>query len=152
MDEIKFNHVTPIQLRFNDFDALGHVNNSVYLSFYDLGKTTYFQQVLPDVVISREVGMVIADIHVSFMLPVYPGENVAVETAVVEIRNKSFRLFQQLVDMDTKEVKCVCHTVMVCYDAKTKSTRTVSDTWRKAMADFEGNDALLNAPEASLKD
>lgn len=152
MDEIKFNHVTPIQLRFNDFDALGHVNNSVYLSFYDLGKTTYFQQVLPDVVISREVGMVIADIHVSFMLPVYPGENVAVETAVVEIRNKSFRLFQQLVDMDTKEVKCVCHTVMVCYDAKTKSTRTVSDAWRKAMADFEGNDALLNAPEASLKD
>ena len=33
MDTIKFKHITPIQLRFNDFDALGHVNNSVYFSF-----------------------------------------------------------------------------------------------------------------------
>lgn len=143
MEEIKFKHLTPIQLRFNDFDALGHVNNSVYLSFYDLGKTEYFIQVLPDVQLNREVGMVIADIHVSFLLPVYPGENVAVETAVVEVGNKSFRLFQQLIDVETKEVKCICKTVMVCFDAKTKTTRPISPEWRKALAGFEDNPALL---------
>jgi len=143
MDNIKFNHTTPIQLRFNDFDALGHVNNSVYFSFYDLGKTSYFNVVLPEVIVSREIGMVIANIQVSFLLPVYPGENVAVETAVVEIGNKSFKLFQQLIDVDTNEVKCICHTVMVCFDANTKTTRPISDNWRKAMADFEGNPELL---------
>jgi len=31
---------------------------------------------------------------------------------------------------------------MVCYDAKTKTSRYVSDDWRKAMADFEGNPEL----------
>ena len=143
MDKIKFNHTTPIQLRFNDFDALGHVNNSVYFSFYDLGKTTYFDEVMPDVSASKEVGVVIGNIQVSFLLPVYPGENVAVETAVVEIGNKSFKLLQQLIDLDTNEVKCVCHTVMVCFDAKTKTTRAISDEWRKAMAEFEGNPELL---------
>jgi acyl-CoA thioester hydrolase len=142
MDKIKFYHTTPIQLRFNDFDALGHVNNSVYFSFYDLGKTSYFNEVLPEVSISKEVGVVIANIQVSFLLPVYPGENVAVETAVVEIGNKSFKLLQQLIDIDTNEVKCVCHTVMVCFDAKTKSSHPISGEWRKAMADFEGNPEL----------
>jgi len=142
MDNIKFNHTTPIQLRFNDFDALGHVNNSVYFSFYDLGKTSYFDEVVPGATSSKEVGVVIANIQVSFLLSVYPGENVAVETAVVEIGNKSFKLLQQLIDVDTKEVKCICQTVMVCFDAKTKSSHPISDGWRKAMADFEGNPEL----------
>lgn len=142
MDNIKFNHTTPIQLRFNDFDALGHVNNSVYFSFYDLGKISYFNEVIPDVSTSKEVGVVIGHIEVSFLLPVYPGENVAVETAVVEIGNKSFKLLQQLIDVVTNEVKCVCQTVMVCYDAKAKTTRPISAEWRKAMADFEANPEL----------
>ena len=142
MDNIIFHHLIPIQLRFNDFDALGHVNNSVYLSFYDLGKTDYFSQVLPDFDANKEVGVVIADIHVSFLLPVYPGENVGVETAVVEIGHKSFKLLQQLIDLDSKEVKCVCHTVMVCFDGKTKTTNPVPDFWRKAISKFESNPAL----------
>ena len=143
MENIKFYHTTPIQLRFNDFDALGHVNNSVYFSFYDLGKTTYFNQVIPDISDSKEVGVVIANIQVSFLVSVYPGENVAVETAVVEIGNKSFKLLQRLIDLETNEVKCICQTVMVCYDAKTRSSHPISDAWKKAMAEFEGNPELL---------
>ena len=144
MDNIKFKHTTPIQLRFNDFDALGHVNNSIYFSFYDLGKTTYFNEVLPDVNVNSEVGVVIGHKEVSFLLPVYPGEKVSVETAVVEMGNKSFKLLQHLIDMETKEVKCICRTVMVCFDAKTKTTREISDKWKKAMADYEDNPELLN--------
>lgn len=44
MEEIVFHHALPIQLRFNDVDKFGHVNNTVYFSFYDLGKTEYFVQ------------------------------------------------------------------------------------------------------------
>jgi acyl-CoA thioester hydrolase len=143
MERLNFKHTVPIQLRFNDFDALGHVNNSVYFSFYDLGKTTYFKDVIPNMSSNKEVGVVIANIQVNFILPVYPNENVAVQTAVVEIGNKSFKLFQQLIDVDTNEVKCICQTVMVGFDAKTKATRTISDDWKKAMIDFEGRGDIV---------
>ena len=43
MEEIVFHHALPIQLRFNDVDKFGHVNNTVYFSFYDLGKTEIFR-------------------------------------------------------------------------------------------------------------
>lgn len=145
MERLNFKHTVPIQLRFNDFDALGHVNNSVYFSFYDLGKTTYFNDVIPNMSSNKEVGVVIANIQVNFILPVYPNENVAVQTAVVEIGNKSFKLFQQLIDVDTNEVKCICQTVMVGFDAKTKATRTISADWKKAMIDFEGRGDLVKA-------
>ena len=49
MEEIVFHHALPIQLRFNDVDKFGHVNNTVYFSFYDLGKTEYFASVCPGV-------------------------------------------------------------------------------------------------------
>ena len=147
MERLKFKHTIPIQLRFNDFDTLGHVNNSVYFSFYDLGKTSYFSEVMPDIVSSKDVGVVIANIQVSFLLPVYPNENVAVQTTVVEIGNKSFKLFQQLIDVDTNEVKCICQTVMVGFDAKTKATKPISDEWRKAMTDFEGRGDLSKVSE-----
>ena len=45
-ENIKYHHQLPIQLRFNDVDRYGHVNNNAYFSFYDLGKVDYFNLVL----------------------------------------------------------------------------------------------------------
>ena len=41
-----FKCTTPLQLRFNDVDALGHVNNSVYFQFFDQGRLTTQVQTL----------------------------------------------------------------------------------------------------------
>ena len=35
-------HTLPLQLRFNDVDMMGHVNNAVIMEFFDLGKSHYF--------------------------------------------------------------------------------------------------------------
>ena len=34
-----FRHVLPIQIRFNDVDKFGHVNNTVYFQFYDTARS-----------------------------------------------------------------------------------------------------------------
>lgn len=34
----EFRYQTDLQIRFSDVDVLGHVNNTIYLSFYDTGK------------------------------------------------------------------------------------------------------------------
>ena len=39
--EFEFRHRQPVQIRFNDIDIFGHLNNSVYLQFMDLGKAEY---------------------------------------------------------------------------------------------------------------
>lgn len=40
-----FKHVTPLQLRFSDLDRLGHVNNVIYLTYFELGRINYFNAV-----------------------------------------------------------------------------------------------------------
>ena len=107
MEEIQFNHTLPIQLRFNDVDKFGHVNNTVYFSFYDLGKTEYFASVCPDVDWEKD-GIVVVHIEANFLAQIYGSDHIAVQTAVTEIGTKSFHLAQRVIDTETQEVKCVC--------------------------------------------
>ena len=56
--EYPFRHETPAQLRFNDFDMLGHLNNSIYVTLLDLGKSHYFTDVMPSRIDWKRVNIV----------------------------------------------------------------------------------------------
>lgn len=138
--EIDYKHTLPIQIRFNDVDAQGHVNNSIYFTFYDLGKTTYFQHVMAWNPEDIKVGAVIAHAEVDFLSPLRAHEPVAVQTAVSEVGNKSFNLMQRLINSDTQEVKCVCFSVMVAFDVTTQQAVGIPEEWKEAFSIFEGHD------------
>ena len=38
INQIEFNHQQEIQIRFNDVDVIGHVNNAVQLSYFDIDR------------------------------------------------------------------------------------------------------------------
>jgi acyl-CoA thioester hydrolase len=139
MEDIKFRHTLPIQLRFNDVDKFGHVNNTVYFSFYDLGKTEYFSSVCPDVDWEKE-GIVVVHIEVNFLSQIFGADHIAVETAVSEIGTKSFHLVQRVVDTDTREVKCVCQSVMVAYDLVKHESMPMPEEWVEAICAYEERD------------
>lgn len=136
-------HTVEIQLRFNDTDALGHVNNSTYFSFYDLGKTEYFRTVRGSNIFEREIDIVVAHAEVDFIEPVFLTDQIAVQTQVNRMGNKSFSLEQQIIDLKSGAVKCRCTTVMVGYDFHTKRTITISDQWRKGIAKYENRPDFL---------
>ena len=138
MEETLFKHTIPVQLRFNDADSLGHINNSVYMSFYDLGKTEYFKDVRGAVIAPKDIDIVVAHVEVDFIAPVFLTDEIAVQTAVSEIGNKSFELVQRIVCRNTDAVKCVCRTVMVGFDFKTNESKLISDDWRQSISAFEG--------------
>ena len=97
MEEIEFHHSLPIQLRFNDVDKFGHVNNTVYFSFYDLGKTEYFASVCPGVDWEKD-GIVVVHIEADFLAQIFSSDHIAVQTAVCEIGTKSFQTRIQATD------------------------------------------------------
>lgn len=139
MEDIKFKHTLPIQLRFNDVDKFGHVNNTVYFSFYDLGKTEYFASVCPHVDWAND-GIVVVHIEANFLAQIYGADHIAVQTAVSEIGNKSFRLAQRVIDTQTGEVKCVCTSVMVAFDLRRHESKPLDEEWIEAICAFEGRD------------
>lgn len=139
MKELEYKHTAPIQLRFNDIDQFGHVNNSIYFSFYDLGKTEYFSTVIPEMD-WRRYGIVIVHVEVDFLAQIFGNEPISVQTAITEIGNKSFKLSQRVIHNDTEEVKCICESTMVAFDLVKRESIPVPDEWIEAICKFEGRD------------
>lgn len=137
--DVTFKHSMPAQIRFSDVDQFGHVNNSVYFSLYDLAKTTYVKDVLSGKMKWDEVGIVVANIKANFMSPIFFMDNVNIETATVELGNKSFTLQQRAIDPETGEVKCECRTVMVVYDLKTQTPMSMPEEYKLAICNYEGH-------------
>ncbi|MDD2644889.1 MAG: thioesterase family protein [Bacteroides sp.] len=139
MLDINFNHTLDIQLRFSDIDKFGHVNNAAYFTYYDLGKTEYFSEAYPQVNWEKE-GIVVAHINVDFIQPIFASDSIAVQTAVTEIGEKSFQLYQQVIDTKTQEIKCICRSTMVGFDLENQQSVPLSESCKKSLCDFEGRD------------
>ncbi len=135
-----FHHSYPLQLRFNDIDSLGHVNNSVYFTFYDLGKSRYFESVKNSSIDWRKADVVIANVNADFLSPIYSHEPVAVETCCTEIGNRSFKLMQRIINTATGEIKGICRTIMVGFDVAAGVSAPISDEWKEAICRYEKAD------------
>lgn len=131
-----FFHSLPLQIRFNDADMLGHLNNSVYLTFMDLGKAHYFNDVMKGVD-WRNINVAVVNINVSFFAPAYLDSNLSCLTAVTRVSEHSITLEQRVVDTDSGEVKCAATTIMAGYDVKTAQSRPIDPEWRRAIEVWE---------------
>jgi len=133
----EFHHVLPLQIRFNDVDKFGHVNNTVYFQFYDTTKTEYFASVCKDVD-WEQVAIVVVKIEAEFLGQVKTGCKLAGRTRVTRIGRTSFELEQEVFDTDTSEVKSRCRSVMVLYDLVHQQSMPFPDAWRQAISQYDG--------------
>ncbi|MEG1617844.1 MAG: thioesterase family protein [Bacteroidales bacterium] len=140
--ETIFRNRLPIQLRFNDIDVVGHVNNAVYLNFFDLGKTAYFEAVKGGHIDWSETDFVIRHIEADYQVPTFYRDQIEVDTAVVKIGTKSIQLEQRIIDTKNNVVKCVCKTVMVGFDKDTNTAKPICDYWKDAIRAYEQNPEL----------
>lgn len=140
----KFKHEIPVQIRFNDIDTLGHVNNSIYFSFFDFGKAKYFNTVREKEIDWKNADIVVANINCDFFAPVYFNENIGVQTRVSAIYNKSFKMVQRIIDLDTTEIKCICSTIMVGFDIEKGCAAPIDIEWKDALCRYEGRNLVTN--------
>ena len=136
-----FKRTTQVQLRFNDVDALGHVNNSVYFQFFDLAKTEYFKGLKVQADIDwRRPTVIIANVNCSFLKTTLFNEPVEVLTQCMRLGNKSLTLLQHMVNRDTRELNATCATVMVNLDPETNLPAPLPEVWRDAIVAYEGHE------------
>lgn len=129
----EFKHHIDLQIRFSDVDVLGHVNNTVYLSYYDTGKAWFFSEIHERLVEWKKVETVIANVDCCYISPIFFGEEVEVYTKCESISERSFKLLQVIALKGKQEIKSACETVMVCYDPLSMHSMEMPDHWRKAL-------------------
>ncbi|AFH39804.1 acyl-CoA thioesterase [Thermus thermophilus] len=78
----------PVQVRFRDLDALGHVNNAVYLTYFEVARAAYFSRLERDWV--ERGHFILARAEVDFLRPIHLEDPVEVGVRVVRIGRSSF--------------------------------------------------------------
>lgn len=134
---VEFRHRCSVQIRFNDIDMFGHLNNSVYLQFSDYAKSHYFMQMMDGHFDPRRLGMVVANINCNFYAPTFYEEKIEVLTAVESIATSSLTMEQRIVN-EKGDVKCIVRSVMVSFDPNTGESVPVTQQWRDNISAFEG--------------
>ena len=136
-ENLTFRHKMPIQIRFNDVDRYGHVNNNAYFSYYDLGKVDYLSSVLNLYAGTPDVVPVIANINADFFMPVFYSDDIVVETCIPHVGTKSFTLVQRAINRATGVEVCRCRTVMVCFSLSAQASVEVPEDYRAAIHAYE---------------
>ena len=136
-EKSEFRHIDKIQIRFNDIDIVGHVNNSVHQNYFDLARLSYFKEVIGDKIDWKSFSVVLASIHIDYYRPVLLDENIAIRSRVSQIGDKSFTMVQELFSEDNKEIKSFNKAVLVGYSAKLDATVPIPDIWKDKMIGFE---------------
>ena len=135
--EAPYFHKIPVQVRFSDIDILGHINNSVYLTFFDLAKADYFTTVTGRPVEKGELLLAIVNINCNFYSPGYFREELVVASRVKSISQRAVVLEQRLYNPESGDVKCIATTVMAGFDPATAAGVEIPDEIARQIEAFE---------------
>lgn len=134
----EFHYYHPIEVRYGDLDPQGHLNNAKYLTYFEQARISYIAHLgLWTSGSFNDIGIILADAHVTFRSAVQFGQRVRVGVRVSRLGNKSLNMEYRLEDQDTGAELASGSTVLVAYDYRTGRTIPVPENWRRVIAAFE---------------
>lgn len=137
VSQFPFRHVTEIQVRFTDSDMLGHINNNMFMSYFDIGKVDYFKEVLPEALEPGKINVAVVNVNADFFAQAFFGEPLEVWTAISSFGRSSFTLEQRVINSATGQTKCIGRTVMASFDPATAKSVPVRTDWVEVVEAFE---------------
>jgi len=138
MTDFHFFH--PIEVRYGDLDPQGHLNNAKHLTYFEQARVHYLVELgLFGMDQSfMEIGIILADIHITFHAPVHWGDPVQVGVRTSKIGNKSMVMEQALIHAETGEVLSSGTVITVAYDYLKQESMPVPEAWREKINQYEG--------------
>jgi acyl-CoA thioester hydrolase len=120
-----------IHVRFSDLDLLGHVNNAVYLSYFEIARVHYFKEILGLDWDWRTHTVLLVKNEVEYIKPILLHDDVRISLFTTSIGNKSFTLrYEVMVD---NELRAKGSSVLVSFNAVEQQTILIPEAMKIAL-------------------
>ena len=126
----------PIDVRFADLDALGHVNHAVFITYMEHARTRWYGAYLDGRPFNDE-GFLIARVEIDYRKPIFLGDPVRVDLRCTHVGHSSFALAYRLIRDGDQVVLAEGQTVQVMFDIGThrpKPIRPQTAAWLRSQA------------------
>ncbi len=143
----EFPCVVPVEVRFRDLDAMGHVNNAVYLTYFEQARLAFWLSLQPglapgEAVEPSAIGFVLVRAECDYASPVRLGERLLVGCRAGDLGSSSFAFDYGVVAVGGSvdaEVRAVAsgRTVQVAWDWKEGRKAALSDDLKRRIEAFQ---------------
>jgi len=124
---------TDVSVRFNDCDALGHVNNSLYFTYMEEARTPIFAICNPDLSVGQW-NLIVASARCDFLRQIHYGHQMIVMTWVSRIKTSSFTVDHLVVDGEGL-VYARGQAVLIYYDYTSQKPTPLPQSIREQLAE-----------------
>lgn len=122
--------VLELQPRFKDTDALGHINNASYATWFEEARRPIFELFIPDLD-PKKWSLIIARIEIDYLAQGHYQKKATIHTWVEKVGNSSFTLVQEAIQ-DGKAI-CRAKSILVHFDYGTQKSVMIPDEIRKKL-------------------
>lgn len=123
----------PIPVRFRDIDAMGHVNNAVYVTYLEAGRLELFARLFGTRRL-EDIDVIVARVEVDYLRPLRLESAVELGLGISSVGNTSFTV-DYLLTADG-EAAARARSVQVFYDYAAGTKKPVPAAFRAAAAPF----------------
>lgn len=128
----------PIQVRFRDLDPMGHVNNAVYGTYFEVGREAFFREVF-GVVDATDFEFILAHLEVDYRRPARYHDALVLGLRVSAVGTTSFA-FEYLLRCG-EEVVARGRSVQVCFDYAAGKKKPLSREFLHKLEPYRGGGA-----------
>lgn len=125
------NQTVKIQVRFSDLDVMGHVNNAVYLSYFEMARLAYFTPLMGKDWDWKEFGVLLRKNEVEYFLPILLHDEPEISIYTINISTKSFTLGYEI--LVNNKIYTTGNSVLVCYDSIRNQTIEIPGKMRSVL-------------------
>jgi acyl-CoA thioester hydrolase len=130
-------HRVAIPIRFADIDALGHVNNAVFLSYMEVVRTAFWAEFIGEVRV-QEIDFVLARVEIDYRRPVLFNDALACDLWLEKVGRSSFTVGYRFFVDDTLVAEA--RSVQVFVDLATGASKPVPESFRTRVREFLAED------------
>ena len=126
-----------IEVRFRDTDAMGHVNNAVYLTYLEVARQNYWKRFTQERDYAH-VPFIVARVGIDFRSPLRVDDVARVELRTSWVSRNSFGMQYVIRERESERVVVEAESVQVTFDYKEQRSIPVPDWLRAELETIEG--------------
>ena len=123
-----------VEVPYRDIDAMGHVNNAVYFSYFEFARQKYWDA-LVGLESHLDIGFVMASASIDYRLPAHMRDRLEVEIRCPRVGKSSFDFVYRITRGD--ELVAEGRSTQVLWDWHGGGKRVFTETLRERIGAFE---------------
>ena len=121
----------PLEVRYPDYDTKEHVNNAVYLTYFEMARARAWVEAIGG---SADFPFIVAEASIRYLSQARIGEPLDIMIWTGELRTKAWVWRYRIVDGRDDRVVAEGSTVQVMFDYSVRRTTAIPDDLRERLS------------------